>query len=179
VDADMLVVLAVACRRPERIRFDYEDGSGRQSSRAVEPYRLVHTHRRWYLMAFDRDREAWRSFRIDRMRDVVASGVPFTHRADAPDPAAFVGEGVSVSAYEVQATIRFRCDAEHARRIVGPTTGVVEAESERTAIVRIGGDLDWIARYLAGVEVPFEVLEPDAVKRELRALGRRLVRDHR
>ena len=60
----------------------------------------------------------------------------------------------------------------------GLTIGVVEADGEQSCLVRIGGDADWIARYLASMEVPFEVLEPDDVKRELRALGRRRVRDH-
>lgn len=178
-DADALVALAVACRRPERISFDYRDGAGRDSSRAVEPYRLVHTHRAWYLVAFDRDREAWRSFRVDRMREIVTSGVPFAHRADAPDPAAFVSEGIAVSVFEVQARVRFHCPAERARRMVARTVGVVEHETDETSIVRIGGDADWIARYLAGVEVTIEVLEPTEVKRELRALARRLLREHR
>ena len=178
-DTDALVTLAMSCRRPERVHFEYTDGSGRGSSRFVEPYRLVHTDRRWYLAAFDKDRDAWRSFRVDRMSAIVASGVPFTHRADAPDAAAFIGEGLAVSVHTTRATLRFACDAEQARRIVGLTIGVVEADGEQSCLVRIGGDADWIARYLASMEVPFEVLEPDDVKRELRALGRRLVRDHR
>ena len=63
VDLDVLVPVAVACRRPERLRFSYRAGDGAASERHVEPYRLVYTDRRWYLVAFDRDRDAWRTFR--------------------------------------------------------------------------------------------------------------------
>ena len=33
----------------------------------------------------------------------------------------------------------------------------------------IGGDADWIARYLAGLPFPFEVLDSDEVRREVDA----------
>jgi hypothetical protein len=35
--------------------------------RVVEPHRLVHTPRRWYLLAWDADRADWRTFRVDRI----------------------------------------------------------------------------------------------------------------
>jgi len=44
--------------------------------------------------------------------------------------------------------------------------------------VRIGGDADWLAHYLASLECEYEVLDSDDVRRELHALGQRLVRDH-
>ena len=42
------------------------------TERRLEPYQLVTTGRRWYLLAFDRDRQDWRSLRLDRMHDVRA-----------------------------------------------------------------------------------------------------------
>ena len=48
-----------------------------------------------------------------------------------------------------------------------------------STVVRIGGDLDWIARFLAGRECRFEVIEPPELRAELRKLARALLRDHR
>src|SRR3546814_341805 len=56
VEPEHLVNLAQACRRQERLRFGYIDGEGNTSDRHVEPYQLVHTSRRWYLVARDRDK---------------------------------------------------------------------------------------------------------------------------
>src|SRR5438046_3175848 len=56
VDPDTLTVLAGACRDSVRLRFTYSDRDGATSVRAVEPHRLVHTGRRWYLVADDLDR---------------------------------------------------------------------------------------------------------------------------
>ena len=67
VDPDVLTVIASACRDHERLRFYYGAHSGAASRRSVEPYRLVNDRRRWYLVAWDTDRDAWRTFRADRI----------------------------------------------------------------------------------------------------------------
>ena len=38
-----------------------------EGRRDVEPHRLVHAGRRWYLVAWDVGRQAWRTFRVDRV----------------------------------------------------------------------------------------------------------------
>jgi predicted DNA-binding transcriptional regulator YafY len=42
----------------------------------------------------------------------------------------------------------------------------------------IGGDADWIARYLVGLPFRFEVIEPDEVRTEVRRLAHRMLRQH-
>ena len=46
-----LVAVAAACRDSHRLRFDYRAHDGATGVRDVEPYRLVNTGRRWYLVA--------------------------------------------------------------------------------------------------------------------------------
>jgi len=179
VDVDHLVAAGLACRRPERLRFTYRDASDRATDRLVEPYRLVYTERSWYLVAFDPSRADWRTFRVDRMSELRLTGQRFAMVEDPPDAGELVSRGVAVSAYDLQVEVRLPVPAERARVLVPPTVGVVEPETGTSSRVRIGGDADWIARYLAGLEVPVEVLDGDEVKAELRALGRRLVRQHR
>ena len=178
-DFESLVTLGLACRRPERLRFTYLDANDRQSERLVEPYRLVYTERSWYLVAFDPSRDAWRTFRVDRMSELKLSGARFVPVADPPDALGLVSRGVAVAAYDLQACIRLHLSLDEAAAEIPPTVGVLEAETATTTIVRIGGDADWIARYLAGLDCRLDVLEPDEVRIALRALGRRLVRDHR
>ncbi len=71
VDSAALMALARACRDEVEVGFDYPSGSGVRRRRA-EPYRLVASDRRWYLLAYDIDRDDWRSFRVDRRVDVSA-----------------------------------------------------------------------------------------------------------
>jgi predicted DNA-binding transcriptional regulator YafY len=174
LDAETLVRIAQGCRAAERLRFGYVDSAGRSSERHVEPYQLVYASRRWYLVAHDRDRDDWRTFRVDRMRDVTPTRVRF-NRPDLPDAAALVAEGLAVSAYRWQARVLLDVGPHEAAELVSPTTGVLEP-ARRGTLLRIGAeDLEWIARYLAGLPCGFTVLEPDELKGAVDELAHRLL----
>ena len=87
VDADVLVTLATACRDAQQLRFDYTTHAGEDERRRVEPHRLVYTGHRWYLLAWDRDRTDWRTFRADRIRPRLPTGPRFTPREPPEDVA--------------------------------------------------------------------------------------------
>ena len=84
VDADALLALARAAARPCGSSSTYTAAGGEPDAR-VEPYQLVATGRRWYLLAFDLDRDDWRTLRLDRMADVRATTFRF-RRARRPTP---------------------------------------------------------------------------------------------
>ena len=66
VDPEHLTTIAAACRDTEGLRFAYRSRDGTASRREVEPHALVNLGRRWYLVAWDRRRTDWRTFRVDR-----------------------------------------------------------------------------------------------------------------
>ena len=61
-------------------------------------------------------------------------------------------------------------------REIAPTIGVIEPgpADATTTLVRLGGDADWLARYLASLPFRFEVLDSDEVRRELAVLAEQL-----
>src|SRR5215218_2209561 len=81
VDPDTLTALAAACRDHQRLRFDYRSHDGTATVRITEPHRLVHTGRRWYLVAWDVERDDWRTFRVDRVTPRIPTGPRFAPRA--------------------------------------------------------------------------------------------------
>jgi predicted DNA-binding transcriptional regulator YafY len=175
VTPENLVILATACRRNERLRFDYLDAEGRPSERHVEPHQLVHAVRRWYLVARDRDRDAWRTFRVDRISKPAGTGIRFTPD-NPPDAAALVAEGLAVSVYRVQARVVLDLTFEDAKHTISPTVGVVERR-RGGALLRIGADdVDWIARYLASLNCGFRILDPPELKEALARLGANLIK---
>ena len=175
VDVDVLVTAALMCRNLEALRFDYKDANDVVTSRHVHAYRVVYTERQWYVVAFDLTRDDWRTFRVDRMSELRPTGTRFTPIEDPPDAAQLVSRGVAVMGYDTRARVRLHTSLENASRSISPTVAMLEVGDDGTTIANIGGDADWIARYLAGLEWPFEVLEPDDVRTELRALGQRLL----
>jgi predicted DNA-binding transcriptional regulator YafY len=136
--------------------------------------------RRWYLVGFDLDRDDWRTYRVDRISDLRSTGHRNTPR-ETPDAGALVSEGVAVRVFETRARVLVHAPSQVVAMHIGPTVGVVEPSEPgvESCIVTIGGDADWVARYLASLPVDFEVLEPPEVREELRTLAERLMRLNR
>src|SRR5690606_14995825 len=176
VAPDVLTTVAEACRSHLRLRFDYRDRAGALTVRSVEPHRLVHTGRRWYLVAWDIDRDEWRTFRADRLEPPVTTGGRFVPR-DPPDAAAFVGYAVTTAPYMYRARVRLAAPAREIAQAVPPTVGIVEALDERACLLTLGANsLDVIAVHLAALGVDFVVLEPPELAAHLRTLADRLAR---
>lgn len=171
VDADDLLALARASREHHQARFDYTARGGAQTQRRVEPYRLIATGRRWYLMAFDLDRDDWRSFRLDRMSEVRASTFGFTPR-EAPDAETYIRDSMQ-SAWDHEATLRLACAADVVREQVG-SWGALTAIGDDSCELRVSGqDLDVMAWWLLRIPAEFTVLDnPELVAAYARLAGR-------
>ncbi len=95
VDPQHLTVIATACRDSECLRFAYTSRDGTDTRREVEPHALVNFGRRWYLVAWDRRRGDWRSFRVDRLARPASTGVRFAARElPAKDAATYVNRSI-------------------------------------------------------------------------------------
>ncbi|WP_077796772.1 YafY family protein [Streptomyces sp. JHA26] len=168
VPAGMLLELAAACRRGERARMAYRDWEGRASVRDVDPYRLVHTGRRWYFVALDVARGEWRTFRADRVERMQPTGRPVEFTEPLPDPALLVSRASATGPYALLATVRLPVSEEQALRLIPATVGLHRAEGPDATVVEIGGSsAEGLAGYLLSLGTPLRVLAPDAVREAL------------
>lgn len=176
IDTKALVELARACHRSESVRFRYTDNHARETARSVEPLRLVHTSRRWYLVARDQDREAWRTFRADRIANVQPTGRRFVHE-DPPDPIALVSEGTAYAAYPVKAHVIVAAFPAQVRQHVPPSVGVVEPAEDGRSLLRLAAfDVMPVVEILCMLPYEFEVLEPFELAEQLRDVAERFRR---
>jgi len=170
------MTLARACRDHEHVNSGYVDIRGNATDRRLEPYQLVTTGRRWYLLAYDRDRQDWRSLRLDRMADVRALGSTFTPR-QAPDAAAYVRHSISASPYRYVARVRYEAPEYVVAQYFSPASVTIEADGPDACIVTAGADdPERMVFYLALPGCEFEVLEPPEVVRAVGSLAERLGR---
>ena len=134
VDPDLLTALAAACRDQRRLRVRYPGRDG-LATRELEPHRLVHTPRRWYLLAWDLGRADWRTFRIDRIQGPLGPpGARFAPRPlPAADVAAYVSQSIASAPYRYQARILFRAPAADLAGRTSPTAGRLEAAGRTPA----------------------------------------------
>lgn len=174
VDPEVLMTLARACRDEVEAGFDYPSAS-EVRRRRVEPYRLVASDRRWYLLAYDLDRDDWRSFRVDRMTEVSARTWRFRLRA-APDAATYVQEGVASRVYAHQARFLVHASADTVRAQIPASAAVVRQRgSELCEVLSGAASLDFVLIHVLLLGHDFEVLDPPELGRRCRALAERLL----
>jgi predicted DNA-binding transcriptional regulator YafY len=178
VDPQHLTVIATACRDSECLRFAYRRRDGTDSRREVEPHSVVNRGRRWYLVAWDRGREDWRTFRIDRLSRPASTGVRFEARTlPAKDAAAYVERSIAGAPTRFEAVVVLNAPAEEITARIPAYWGSVTAIDAETCEFRTGDDdLGWLAVRIAMLGVDFEVSEPPELVEELRTLGLRLRR---
>lgn len=176
---ETLTVMASSVAGRERLRFAYRSGDGTASRRLTEPYRLVSTGRRWYLVAYDLDREDWRTFRVDRVTEPVATGARFAPREL---PTGSAAEYLRQSVYRRQETyafdVTFAAPADFVTARLPAWLGAPEPVDEHTCRLRAssGDSVEWLAVRIAMVDCEFTVHEPRELTDYVRDLGARLSR---
>ncbi|WP_455680884.1 helix-turn-helix transcriptional regulator [Streptomyces clavifer] len=172
------MTLTAACRDHERLRLDYTDHAGAVTRRLVEPQRVVNWGRRWYLVAWDVDRDDWRTFRTDRITPRTPAGPRFAPREDPEgDAAAYVAGKASTAAWRHRARVTVHAPADAVLERVNPAVGAVEAVDEGTCVLVTGADsLDGLAVHLGRLGFDFAVTGPPGLVAHLRELAARYAR---
>jgi predicted DNA-binding transcriptional regulator YafY len=178
VDPQHLTVIAAACRDSECLRFAYRSRDGTESRREVEPQSVVNHGRRWYLVAWDRRRHDWRTFRIDRLAKPVSTGRRFVARKlPAKDAVAYVEQSITGAPNRFEARVTLHAAAEDIASRVPPHWGTIEPIDAHACQYRTGDDdIRWLALRIAMLGVDFQVHEPPELVEQLRALAVRLRR---
>ncbi len=175
-DAAVLTTLAQACRDSELLHFDYTAREAETSHRRVEPLRLVSLGRRWYLVAWDRDRMDWRSFRLDRISAPEPTGQRFRPRdLPADDALAFVRQGIQRMPQRYAVRARVALPAEDLAAQVG-RWGSVTPDGAGCVLEMNVDDLAWPLMVLAGSGADFEVESPPELADRVAEVGARFTR---
>ena len=167
VDSSILTTLAQACRDDEPLHFTYTARGADPTERWVEPHRLVSLGRRWYLVAYDRDRQDWRSFRVDRVAGPRATGQRYRPREiPGGDALAFVQAGIRRMPQRYDVRVRVAADPAVVARAVG-RWGEVTPDDGGCLLEMGVDDLQWPVMVLAQVGADFTVESPDELTVEV------------
>lgn len=164
--AEIYAALAGAADEHRKVRITYYTGAtGAISRRVVHPWALVTRRGIWYLVAWCEDAGEERVFRLDRIREIHATGEVFTAPDDVPVAVTPAAEGLPV------AEIRFDADASLPDARVWPGV-VLEMSEDGSTIARIPYQtVPWIARRVASYLGQAEVVSPPEVRRAVRELA--------
>jgi predicted DNA-binding transcriptional regulator YafY len=148
---ETVLALTDAAQRSRAITAGYTAHDGTESHRHVSPYGVVVHAGRWYLAAYDHDREDMRTFRVDRMTGVELAG-PAHPPPPGLDPVAHIQRSLANV----------------------PWTHEVEVElPDETLTMRVES-LDYMAGLLAGLDTDFTIVKPPELKDAVARLAARL-----
>ena len=174
-----LAAIAAACRDEVQLRFAYRDSRGAVTARAVEPMRLVHTGRRWYLAAWDLERADWRTFRVDRIdaKSRLVQGARFVPRKPPADFATMVADSITSWPSRYRARLQVSGAVGDVRSRLPPWMGTVEPIDAAHCAVTIGGDTpEALAAFIVHLGLEFMLLEPAELAQPIREAAERLLR---
>jgi predicted DNA-binding transcriptional regulator YafY len=178
---DVLVTLAQTIRDRQTLCFDYPTRDGveygeQRSMRRVEPHHLVTSHSRWYLVAWDLDREDWRLFRVDRIHPRVPFGTRFLPRTvPGGDIKEFVSarfKGSDVNEWACRGIVRLHLPASEVLPFAGD--GKVTPVDLHTCTLELGS-WSWgsLAATFGKFEVAMEVVGPPELALAFEVLAER------
>jgi predicted DNA-binding transcriptional regulator YafY len=113
LDQQVFRMVAGAVLERRQLRFSYRARTtNADSHRRVSPQRLTHYRDNWYLDVWDHDREALRSFAVDRIADPRAQETPAIDVPEADLNAMLASSyGIFAGVPKAWATIRFSAHA--------------------------------------------------------------------
>jgi predicted DNA-binding transcriptional regulator YafY len=101
--------LSGAVLKQQEVEFDYrKPGDAKKSERKVQPYHLANRENSWYLIGFDLERRALRTFALPRIADVVVTKQVFVRPNDfSPEKFFSTALGVLGGTGDFKVVIRF------------------------------------------------------------------------
>ncbi|KQY74380.1 DNA-binding transcriptional regulator [Microbacterium sp. Root1433D1] len=179
IHPESLSVFAAACRDHEHVRFDYRRTREERSRRHVEPHQLVTAGRRWYLVAWDRDRGDWRTFRLDRIQAPRPVGTRFPPRTvPGGDAAEFVARSIGRTARDHAATLVIHMPYAEIEGVLRWADHTLREDHAEHCVIGIRSeDLGRLAMTIAEIALtaPVSVIEPAELASAVERLATHLV----
>ncbi|MER5703593.1 transcriptional regulator [Micromonospora sp. NPDC002296] len=181
VDGEVLLAISAAVPAHEVLRFDYGSESADKPPRRVEPHHVITWDGRWYLVAWDLDRDEWRIFRVDRIILRTPNGPRFTPRVlPGGDVATYVigrfrGSDDASGGWPCRGTVIL--DLPAATAALYTRDGVVEEFGPDRCRLTLGS-WSWpsLAAAVARFDADIDVVGPDELTNAFAHLARRFTR---
>jgi predicted DNA-binding transcriptional regulator YafY len=172
---ETLIRAASAIRTGRRVRFDYESHEGARTRRQIEPYAVMHTDGRWYLIGYCLTRKALRTFRLDRVSELALGTGTFKRPADF-DARKHMQQNMPFVQSVYQVDVWIELPVSEAKQMFLPTRAVIEEENGGTR-VRCGRDrLEMFAAMLLSMGGRIVVHSPEELRGTFRELARQAMR---
>lgn len=173
-DPSTTATLVAACSDHRRVLLGYRSEAGAEWVARVEPWAVVSRHGRWYLLCRSLRSQGIRTYRLDRIRSIEVLDEHFEPPAQL-DPVTALEENLATG-WEYPTEVVIQTTPERLQRWIPRSIGKIEAIDQDTS--RLTGTTstpDWYAEILAGIPVPFRVIEGPQLRAAVQQLGERML----
>ena len=168
---EFLIRAATAIRSGRRVRFEYESHDGAVSRRQIEPYAVMHTDGRWYLIGYCLARRAMRTFRLDRVSNLEVGTGAFKRPAGF-DARSYMRAHMPFVQSVYQIDVWIDMPIEQAEQSIAPWRVSMEEQDGGTRL-RCGRDrLEMFAAMLLATGRRVVVHRPEEMRNTFRELAR-------
>lgn len=164
----LLEKLRRAVRERRRVSMVYRSGSSEQPvRRSVDAYALVYRWGWWYVVGYCQMRQALRSFRVDRVEELVLLNEVF-NLPDDFDVRAYLAQEFAGQP-QIAARLRFAPQAAHLARMNRSAWADLQEEPDGAVIVTsLSPDLNWAASSALAFGPLVSVLAPPELRQMVR-----------
>lgn len=175
---DFVAQFSLAAYQNRQLWLTYQAGSRLDvTERVVDVYGLVYHGGYWYAVAYCHLREDLRIFRLDRVGHIRLLETEFAPPAGF-DVYQYVMASIATVPGAWTVEVLLHAPLEEVRRYIPSDLAVLEATPDGTSVhLRAWADgLDWMARFLMGLNLPMVILQPPELKDALRRLAQSILR---
>jgi predicted DNA-binding transcriptional regulator YafY len=169
-----LLAFSVAAQQRRRIRMRYRAIGDIETERALDIYGVVHHSGRWFAVGYCHLRKDLRMFRLDRVLRAEIGDVLF-ERPDDFDSLAFVVASLARAPGDWQIEVLLQTTLDRARECVPAAMAQLEQAKDGVLLRCYVDNLDWAARFLAGLGLRMRVCRPTELADTLRRLAEELI----
>ncbi len=141
------------------LSFSYYNSKGQESTRNVQPYKLIYKGTQWYLYAFCMDQCDYRYFKLNRLKHLHLTQEKFQKHTDIMPPFYYKENATEV----IKLTLKIQ--KEMAFRVYDEFGEATITDHMDHFIVNAQMPLNnWLMQYLLGYGKSLEILEPKSLR---------------
>ena len=128
----------------------------------------------WYTSAYCHLRRDLRTFRLDRIRSLEATGDTFERPADF-DVLGHVLDAIAQQPGSWTIRVRLHTTMAEARKIFPPDMALLEADGETVVMRCYTNQLEWIARWMLRIPCAFVIESPVEMRQLVKEIAARVL----
>lgn len=172
---EILATLSAASAQRQRVHMFYKTSAKIKSEREVDAYGLAFHANCWYVVGMCHLRRDIRSFRLDRIESVDVLQQSFDLPGDF-NILHYLQKSIAIIPRTNSVEVLLKTDINTAREHVPDALAVLEQTADGVALYNQSDDLSWFARQLVALPFDFEVRKPEALRQEITAIAKRLIK---